>query len=242
VGATAGCVPPVAGYLAAARAVCDRHGALLILDEVMCGMGRTGTLHAWEQEGVAPDIQMIAKGLAGGYQPIGGLLVAARVAAALRQGSGGFMHGQTYQAHPVACAAALAVQRVIAEDRLVERVARLGERLGGGLRDALGGHPHVGDIRGRGLFWAVELVRDREHRTPFDPGRRMHAAVGREALARDLAVYPMGGTVDGRSGDHVVIAPPYIAGPDDIDAVVARLSDAVRAATATPTAPAAATG
>ena len=228
VGATTGCVPPVPGYFAAIREVCERHGALLILDEVMCGVGRTGTMHAWEQEGVAPDIQMVAKGLAGGYQPIGGLLVAKRVVDALLHGSGAFVHGHTYQAHPVACAAALAVQRAIAEDDLVSRVAELGD----GLRAALGQHPHVGDIRGRGLFWAVELVADRETKAPFDPSRRLHAAVGDAAFARGLAVYPMGGTVEGRAGDHVLIAPPYIARAAEIDekasAKVARREDVWR--------------
>ncbi len=228
VGATTGCVTPVAGYFAAVREVCDRHGVLLILDEVMCGVGRTGTMHAWEQEGVAPDIQMVAKGLAGGYQPIGGLLVSSRIVDALLHGSGAFVHGHTYQAHPVACAAALAVQRVIADDGLVARVAELGERLGHGLRTALGQHAHVGDIRGRGLFWAVELVADRETKAPFDTSRRLHAAVGDAAFARGLAVYPMGGTVEGRAGDHILIAPPYVARREDIDDIVDRFSEAIR--------------
>jgi adenosylmethionine-8-amino-7-oxononanoate aminotransferase len=228
VGATTGCVAAVPGYFAAMRAVCDRHGALLILDEVMSGMGRTGTLHAWEQEGVVPDIQMVAKGLAGGYQPIGGLLVARRVVEALRAGSGSFVHGQTYQAHPVACAAALEVQRVIAEDDLAARVVSLGERLGAGLRAGLGQHPHVGDIRGRGLFWAIELVADRDTKAPFDPALAVHAAIGAAAFAAGVAVYPMAGTVDGKAGDHVVIAPAYVARPADIDEIVERFTGAVR--------------
>ena len=233
VGATSGCVAAVPGYFGAVREVCDRHGALLILDEVMCGLGRTGTLHAWEQEGVVPDIHLVAKGLAGGYQPIGGLLVAAHLVEALRRGSGAFLHGHTYQAHPIGCAAALAVQRVIVGDGLVARVSILGDRLGSGLRAALAQHAHVGDIRGRGLFWAVEFVANRQRKQPFAPACRVHAAIGHAAFARDLAVYPMGGTVDGRSGDHVLIAPPFICSEGEIDEIVGRFAEAVRAVLAT---------
>ena len=232
VGATLGCVPALPGYFRAVREICDRHGALLILDEVMCGMGRTGTLHAWEQEGVAPDIQVIAKGLGGGYQPIGGILVAGRIAEALAAGSGAFLHGHTYQAHPLACAAALAVQQVIAEEGLLENVVAMGERLAEGLTERLGNHRHVGDIRGRGLFRAVEFVTDRASKAPFDPALRLHERVKREAMARGLACYPMGGTMDGRRGDHVLLAPPYIVTPAEVDMIVARFGEAVDAALA----------
>jgi adenosylmethionine-8-amino-7-oxononanoate aminotransferase len=227
VGATTGCVAAPPGYFRRVRDICDRHGALLILDEVMCGMGRTGTMHAWEQEGVTPDIQIIAKGLGGGYQPIGGILIAGRVIDAFRAGSGSFMHGHTYQAHPVACAAALAVQKVIAQDDLLPNVRAMGERLAAGLVERLGNHRHVGDIRGRGLFWAIELVEDRATKAPFDPALALNLAIRDTAFARGLAIYPMAGTIDGRRGDHIVIAPPYIARPADIDAIVARLGDAV---------------
>ena len=230
VGATTGCVTALPGYFPAMRTVCDRHGALLILDEVMCGMGRTGTQHAWEQEDVTPDIQVIAKGLGGGYQPIGGILIAGRVIDAFQAGSGAFMHGHTYQAHPVACAAALAVQKVIRDDGLLANVVARGEQLGAALTERFGNHAHVGDIRGRGLFQAIELVEDRSTKTPFDPELRLHARVGRAAMEHGLAVYPMGGTIDGRLGDHVVIAPPYIATAADIDAIVDRLGAAVDAA------------
>ncbi len=232
VGATAGCVAAPAGYFERVRAICNRHGALLILDEVMCGMGRTGTMHAWEQEGVTPDIQVIAKGLGGGYQPIGGILIAQRIVAALAAGSGAFMHGHTYQAHPVACAAALEVQRIIREDRLLANVRRMGARLDAALTEQFGNHPHVGDIRGRGLFRAIELVADRASKQVFDPTLKMHERIKREALARGLAVYPMGGTIDGRQGDHVVIAPPYIVTEAEIDEIAARLAEAVTAALA----------
>ena len=229
VGATTGCVGPVPGYFAAMRAVCDRHGALLILDEVMCGMGRTGATHAWERMGVAPDIQAIAKGLGGGYQPIGAMLVAGRVAGALGRGSGVLHHGHTYQAHPVACAAALEVQRIIASDGLIDNVRIMGERLAAGLTTELAQHPHVGDIRGAGLFWAVEIVADRGTKAPFDPALAVHERIKHETVARGLAVYPMGGTVDGVRGDHVILAPPYIATAAEIDTIVERLADAVRA-------------
>jgi adenosylmethionine-8-amino-7-oxononanoate aminotransferase len=230
VGATAGCVPPVGDYFRRVRELCDRHGALLILDEVMCGMGRTGTLHAWEQEGVSPDIEVIAKGLGGGYQPIGGILLARRIFEALQAGSGVFRHGHTYQAHPAACAAALAVQRVIRDEGLLAHVRTLGAHLAAALRAGLGGHPHVGDIRGRGLFWAIEFVADRASRAPFDPALTLHDRVAAEAFARGLAIYPMGGTIDGVRGNHVIVAPPYIATEDDIDTIVARLLAAVGAA------------
>ena len=230
VGATAGCVPAPTGYFQAVRAVCDRHGALLILDEVMSGMGRTGTRHAWEQEGIAPDIQAIAKGLGGGYQAIGAVLLSGRIAEAVEKGSGAFQHGHTYLAHPLAAAAALEVQRVIREDRLLENVVAMGERLENRLLERFGNHAHVGDIRGRGLFRAIELVQDRTTKAPFDPSRQLNARIKREAFARGLACYPGGGTADGRSGDHVLLAPPYIVSAAEIDLIVERLGEAVDAA------------
>ena len=232
VGATAGCVPAPAGYFKAVREVCDRHGALLILDEVMSGMGRTGTLHAWEQEGISPDIQAIAKGLGGGYQPIGAVLVSGRVVDAIERGSGAFQHGHTYLAHPIPCAAALAVQRVIQQDGLLERVKEMGELLQARLTARFGNHPHVGDIRGRGLFRAIELVEDRAGRTPFDPARKLNARIKKEAFARGLACYPGGGTLDGVRGDHVLLAPPYIVSAEEIGLIVDRLGEAVDAALA----------
>ncbi len=231
VGATTGCVAAPAGYFKRIREICDRHGALLILDEVMCGMGRTGTQHAWQQEGITPDIQIIAKGLGGGYQPIGGILISGKVIDAFRKGSGSFMHGHTYQAHPVACAAALAVQKVIREDNLIANVAAMGERLSAALTERLGNHRHVGDIRGRGLFWALEFVTDRASKATFDPKLKMNDRVKQAALDRGLAIYPMSGTIDGKNGDHVIVAPPYIVSPAEIDDIVARLGDAVDAAT-----------
>ena len=231
-GATAGVLVPVPGYFKAVREVCDRHGVLLILDEVMCGMGRTGTLYASEQEGVVPDLVTIAKGLGGGYQPIGAVLAQQRIVDAMSFGSGFFQHGHTYLGHPVACAAALAVQRVIERDGLLARVRERGGYLEQSLRERLGGHPHVGDIRGRGLFRGVELVADRTTKAPFDPDRKLHARIKREAMARGLMVYPMGGTLDGRRGDHVLLAPPFIAEESHLDTIASRLREAVDAALA----------
>ena len=232
VGATAGCVPAPDGYFRAVRAVCDRHGALLILDEVMSGMGRTGTRHAWEQEGIVPDLQAIAKGLGGGYQPIGAVLLSGSIADAVETGSGAFQHGHTYLAHPIACAAALEVQRVIRDDGLLANVEAMGALLDAKLTERFGNHAHVGDIRGRGLFRAIELVEDRATRTPFDPVRRLNARVKAEAFARGLACYPAGGTADGVCGDHVMLAPPYIVSAAEIDIIVDRLGEAVDAALA----------
>jgi adenosylmethionine-8-amino-7-oxononanoate aminotransferase len=227
VGATAGAVTAPDGYFKAVREICDRHGALLILDEVMCGMGRTGTTHAWEQEGVAPDIQAIAKGLGGGYQPIGAMLASGKIIDTIRAGSGAFQHGHTYLAHPLACAAALAVQDVIREDGLLDRVKERGRQLEQRLTERFGNHRHVGDVRGRGLFWAIELVADRASRTSFDPALKLNQKIKAEAFANGLGCYPGGGTVDGVRGDHVLLAPPYIASADEIDLIVEKLGTAV---------------
>src|SRR5690606_22390230 len=193
VGATLGAVPPVRNYFRRVREVCDRHGILLILDEVMCGMGRCGTLWAFEQEGIVPDLVAIAKGLGAGYQPIGAVMVSRKVSEAIIGGSGFFQHGHTYIGHAAACAGALAVQKRFHEDGVLARVSPLGQSLEAKLRNAFGSHPNVGDIRGRGLFWGLELVEDRTTRRPFDPKRRVHARVKRAALEAGLLCYPMGG-------------------------------------------------
>lgn len=227
VGATAGALPAVPGYFERIREICDRYGVLLIFDEVMCGMGRTGTLYACEQEGVTPDLLIMAKGLGAGYQPIGAVLVSDGVFSAFRDGSGYFQHGHTYMGHATACAGAVAVQRVIKEERLLQRVRDLGVRLEGGLDERFGNHHHVGDIRGRGLFWAIELVEDRATKATFDPGRKLHAKIKSAAFERGLMCYPMGGTIDGRNGDHVILAPPYNIDEATIDTIVGLLGDAV---------------
>ena len=226
-GATAGVLTPVPGYLKGVRELCDRHGILLILDEVMCGMGRCGTLHACEAEGVIPDLLAIAKGLGGGYQPIGAVLAQGQLVDAFRRGSGLFQHGHTYLGHAVACAAALAVQRVIVRDDLLAQVRSRGQYLRSVLEQAFGEHPHVGDIRGRGLFWGIELVADRASKQWFDPARKLHAKIKRAAMDEGVMVYPMGGTVDGRCGDHVLLAPPFISSEDELSQIVTRLSRAI---------------
>ena len=230
VGATLGAAPPVPDYFKRVREICDRHGILLILDEVMCGMGRTGTLHACEQDGVSPDLMAIAKGLGGGYAPIGALLLQDKIFKALADGSGAFQHSHTYTGHPLACAAALAVQRVIRRDNLLANVREQGARLSRRLQERFGNHPFVGDVRGRGLFQGIEIVSDRGTKEPFDPARKVHARIKQEAMARGLMVYPMGGTVDGTRGDHVLLAPPFIIDAAAVDTIVERLGEAVDAA------------
>jgi adenosylmethionine-8-amino-7-oxononanoate aminotransferase len=232
VGATLGAVPAVGDYFKRIRAICDRYGVLLILDEVMCGMGRTGTLHACEQEGVAPDLMALAKGLGGGYQPIGAVMLSNRIAQAFANGSGAFQHGHTYMGHPMAAAAALAVQDVIRRDRLLANVVKMGARLERRLNERFAQHPFVGDIRGRGLFLALELVSDRASKRPFDPALKLHARVKREAMAQGLMVYPMGGAIDGVEGDHILLAPPFIIGPSEVDMIVERLDASLEAALA----------
>ncbi len=210
VGATMGAVAPAPGYFRRIREICDRHGILMILDEVMCGMGRTGTLFACEQEGVIPDLLTIAKGLGAGYQPIGAVMVGKHIFEAIRDGSGFFQHGHTYLGHAIGCAAALAVQHTIRDDDLLENVRLRGAGLRQELEERFADHPHVGDVRGRGLFIGVELVLDRATKQPFDPAAKLHAAIKRHAMSRGMLCYPMGGTIDGRQGDHVLLAPPFI--------------------------------
>jgi len=229
-GATLGAVPAVAGYFRRVRELCDRHGILLILDEVMCGMGRCGSLWAFEDEGIVPDLVTIAKGLGAGFQPVGALVVSRKVSGAILAGSGSFQHGHTYIGHAAACAGALAVQRRLHDDGLLARVAPLGRALEARLRSAFGDDPRVGDIRGRGLFWALELVEDRASKKPFDPGLRLHARIKRAALQAGLLCYPMGGTVDGTQGDHVLLAPPFIVEEPQLDELVDKLARALNVA------------
>jgi adenosylmethionine-8-amino-7-oxononanoate aminotransferase len=230
VGATLGAVPPASGYFKAIRSICDRHGALLIADEVMCGMGRCGSLFAMEQEGVVPDMITLAKGLGGGYQPIGALLVREELAQEIERGSGAFQHGHTYVGHSVAAAAALEVQKVISEEKLVDRVRVKGEQLKQRLTTCFGDHVHVGDIRGRGLLVALELVADRDSKVPFPAARGLAAKIKSAAMEEGLICYPSGGTADGVDGDHVLLAPPYIIKDSQLDEIVARLGRAIEQA------------
>ncbi|MBY6030938.1 aspartate aminotransferase family protein [Halomonas sp. DP8Y7-1] len=227
VGATLGAVTAVPGYFQRVREICDRHGILLILDEVMCGMGRTGSLFACEQEGISPDIVTIAKGLGGGYQPIGATLVSQRIRDAIAEGSGFFQHGHTYIGHATACAGALAVQRSIEDRGLLERVRHQGEGLQRRLLERFGDHPQVGDVRGRGLFLGLELVADRETQAPFPAERRLNARIKSAAMSQGLMCYPAGGTLDGRRGDHVLLAPPYIVEDRHLDEIVDKLEAAI---------------
>ena len=209
VGATLGAVAAEADYFKRVRKICDRYGVLLILDEVMCGMGRTGTMFACEQDSVTPDILTMAKGLGGGYQPIGAVMLTSAIYESFANGSGLFQHGHTYLGHPVAAAAANKVVEIIARPETLSNVNAMGARLQRGLEAALGASPYVGDIRGRGVFRGLELVADREHKTPVDPARKIHAKIKSQAMALGLISYPMGGTIDGVYGDHVLLAPPY---------------------------------
>ncbi|NLY65155.1 MAG: aspartate aminotransferase family protein [Alcaligenaceae bacterium] len=227
VGATLGAVPPVKTYLKKIREVCDKYGVLLILDEVMSGMGRTGHLFACEEDGVVPDLITIAKGLGAGYQPIGATLCTDKIYDAIVNGSGFFQHGHTYIGHATACAASLAVQKTIQEQNLLANVLARGEQLRAELRQAFANHAHIGDIRGRGLFTGVELVQDRDTKAPLDPTQKTHAKIKANAKENGLLVYPMGGTIDGRQGDHILLAPPFICTEEDISEIVNRLLSTV---------------
>ncbi len=233
VGATAGAVPPVPGYYQRIREICDQYGVLLILDEVMCGMGRTGHLFSIEAEGISADIITIAKGLGAGYQPIGALLASKKIYDAVSAGSGFFQHGHTYLGHPIAAAAANAVLDVIFEQNLLARVTEQGHKLQAALQQTFSDHPHIGDIRGRGLFRGIELVADRDTKEPFDPSLKIHAKIKANAMNEGLICYPMGGTIDGQRGDHVLLAPPFIISDNQIDEVVGKLDRAIDTALAT---------
>ncbi|KAJ5586604.1 hypothetical protein N7450_006391 [Penicillium hetheringtonii] len=222
VGAALGCVPAVPGYFPAMKAVCEKHGALFILDEIMSGMGRCGTLHAWEQEGVVPDIQTIGKGLGGGYAPVSGILINDSIVQTMDKGSGVFRHGQTYQGHPISCAAALATQKTIQKESLLDNVRNMGSYLEEQLRLRFEDHPFVGDIRGKGLFWGVEFVKDKATKESFDPSTRLSFHIQETGLRPEysISLYGCSGTVDGIRGDHVILAPPYNVSKDEIDIIV----------------------
>lgn len=222
VGAAAGCVPALPGYFPAMREVCDKYGALLVLDEIMSGMGRCGTLHAWEQEGVVPDIQTIGKGLGGGYAAVAAILINNRVVDVLDKGTGAFSHGHTYQGHPIACAAAAEVQTIIKEERLVENCAAMGKVLEKGLKARLSDHPNVGNIRGKGLFWGIELVKDKLTKQPFDPKETIAMSIHEHGMEEpfNISLYPGTGVADGKTGDVVMISPPYTVTQDEIEKIV----------------------
>jgi adenosylmethionine-8-amino-7-oxononanoate aminotransferase len=234
-GAALGCVPYVPGYLAAMKAVCTKYGALFILDEVMCGMGRSGILHTWQAEhsdehDCVPDIQTIGKGLGGGYGPIAAVLVGHKIVKALKDGSGAFAHGQTYQAHPASCAAALAVQQIIMRDNLIENVRVQGAYLSSLLHQKLDSHPYVGDIRGMGLFRGIEFVRDKRSKEPFDPALGVARRIKKAAFSKkwSMSLYPGTGCVDGIRGDHVVVSPAYNITREEVEYIAATVDGIIR--------------
>jgi adenosylmethionine-8-amino-7-oxononanoate aminotransferase len=228
VGATLGAVPSVTGYFKRIRQICDQYDVLLILDEVMCGMGRTGYLFASEHDDISPDIVTIAKGLGAGYQPIGAMLVSEHIYQTIADGTGFFQHGHTYVGHPAATAGASAVLDVLAGGDMMGDVRTKGERALTALKDRFSQHPHIGDIRGRGLFLGMEFVKDRESKTAFDPSLGINRAFKAAAFEAGLICYPMGGTIDGRHGDHVLLAPPFIINDAEIDLMVDRLDEACK--------------
>jgi len=227
-GATLGAVTPPPGYLRRIREICDRHGLLLIADEVMTGMGRTGKNFAMEHWQVAPDILVAAKGLSSGYAPLGAVIANRRVIDAIANGSGAFLHGFTYNAHPISVAAGRAVLRYVQDNKLVERATQ--NELGARLR-TLSDRRTVGDVRGIGLLWAVELVADKASKHPFAPELNVAGRVGAAAAQRGLLIYPMQGCVDGTAGDHFLVAPPAVITAEQIQWAIEQLGEAIEEGT-----------
>jgi len=223
VGATLGAVPAVKGYFQAIRKICDRHEVLLIMDEVMAGCGRTGTYFAFEQEGITPDIVTLAKGLGGGYQPIGAVIAQGFIHRGIVEAFGSFAHGHSYVGHATVAAAGLAVMQVLEDESLLDSVKNTGSLLRNRLRDVFAEHPHVGDIRGRGLLIGIELVEDRETRIGIHKDIGVPAAIRSAAMENGLICYPGGGTVDGIDGAHILLAPPFIYQPQHVDELVSKL-------------------
>jgi adenosylmethionine-8-amino-7-oxononanoate aminotransferase len=229
VGAALGCVPSVPGYLRAMRDICHKHGALFILDEVMCGMGRTGTLHAWQAENVRPDLQTVGKGLAGGYESVSALLVSEKVVSVILNGSQEFKHGLTFQAMPKHAVAVLEVQRIIREDRLLDNVSKQGSYLEENLKRLMSTHPNVGNIRGKGLFWGIEFVKDKATKQGFSQEEGIAYGIARLAISPpfNLCIYPCAGNNDGMYGDRIIIAPPFIIKREEVEILVTKLHSAV---------------
>ena len=228
VGAAGGCVPAPDGYARRVRDICTKYGVLMIADEVMCGAGRTGPWRALAHDGVEPDIMAVAKGLAAGYLPLGAAICTTRIWETIRQKDGAFGTGHTFSGHTAACAAGVAVQRIIARDRLLARVKVNGVRLKSWLADALQGVEAIGDIRGRGHFICAELVQNRTTREPFDPALKLFLKIRQQAMANGLICYPVGGNVDGTSGDIVILAPPYNATSDELTEIVDKTARSIR--------------
>lgn len=227
VGATSGAVPATEGYFKRIREICDQYDVLLILDEVMCGVGRTGTFFAFEQEKIVPDLVTMAKGLGAGYQPIGAVVASQEIYDTIANGSGFFQHGHTFMAHPMACASALATIKIIKNDHLLDKVTSLGKQLKQKLEDALSPLPHIGDIRGKGLFLAIELVESKKDKAPLPNSTQAHSVIKQVAMKNGLMSYPMSGTIDGKNGHHILIAPPFIINEAQLDELVAILRDSI---------------
>ena len=227
VGATAGALTPVSGYFKRIRKICDKYNILLILDEVMCGMGRTGSLFACDEEDVIPDILTIAKGLGAGYQPIGAMMCQNFIYDAIANGSGFFQHGHTYLGHPVACAASLSVLNKLVNENFSSQVKEKGQYLQKNLEMHLGQNQYVGDIRGRGLFRGIEIVKNRSTKEPFQKKLNIAGKIKKQALDIGLICYPMQGTADGVEGDHILIAPPFIINEDEINELSTKLKSTI---------------
>ena len=232
VGASLGTQPAPMGYFKRIREICDTYGILFIADEVMCGMGRTGSLFALEQEGIAADITTLAKGLGAGYQPIAAVMAAENVIRTIKDGSGTLWNGHTYMSHAIATAGALAVQQVIEEENLLSNVRMRGEQLREGLQTRLGQNPHVGDIRGRGLFWTAELVEDSATKKPFEATLGLAPKIQKIALDLGLMCYPSQGCADGMQGDHVLLAPAYTSTSEEIETICDLITQAIETALA----------
>ena len=232
VGATAGALTAPQGYYKRIREICDQYDVLLILDEVMCGMGRTGTLHACEDEGVQGDLQTMAKGLAGGYQALGAVLVGRKIVDTIENGSSFFQHGHTYIGHATGCVAGLAVQQEIREHDLLSNIKKQGINLTDALKNRFEQSPdlqqYIGEIRGRGLFIGIELVKNIETKEPFDPKLKLHTVIKKQAMENLLMIYPMGGTIDGVNGDHILLAPPFIIDEGHVAEITERLSKSIQ--------------
>ncbi|MEL0629995.1 aspartate aminotransferase family protein [Psychromonas aquatilis] len=223
VGATAGALPATRGYFKRIREICDKYNVLLILDEVMCGIGRTGSFYAFEQEQIVPDLVTVAKGLGAGYQAIGAVVASDKIYNAIADGSGFFQHGHTFMAHPVACAAALATVNTIINEKLLETVVVQGQKLQAKLKEALSWLPYIGDIRGKGLFIGIELVADKVTKTPLSADSQANKVVKQIAMNNGLMCYPMSGTINGRDGHHILLAPPFIITDEQLDELVSKL-------------------
>lgn len=226
VGATAGALIPKDGYFQKIREICDKYDILLIVDEVMTGIGRTGKNFAVMHWNVSPDMIVAGKGLGSGYTPINTVITTEKVHSAIKEGNGAFVHGHTYSQNPCSCAIASAVLDYVRDNDLVNRSARMGIYLLDKLKE-LNKHSIVGDVRGMGLFAGVEIVKDSKTREPFDPKSKINTRIGSRAFEKGLICYPGGGGADGIKGDHILLAPPLIITKEQTDKLVAILDESI---------------